>query len=247
MNQYAQKGNATCLPCYPSMADMAKCDHAAIVTMLVSFARASSKLHLQAKTIASISSIATLLFLTSWQSSHAEESPTATPLVAPAPIEARLISDSEISDYLEFMTSKLLMSRQETDPFGSLQDPDAAPKISPIEMPDMPTMPVMTTPFEDVVRMIQVTTVMPGERKFLIGGRSFRVNDVITINYRGQPVRARVEEVSSRQIRFRNVESNDVATRTLEMLPAGMTSGGDSGRSVPGMVPTGPDAPINLD
>jgi hypothetical protein len=184
------------------------------------------------------------------QFAHAQEPGQALDAASPqrvSPLESRLISDSEIEEYLEGLAALLPMATQERDPFGSLQDPDAVPKMAPITMPDMPTMPEMTTPFEDVVRMISVTTVMPSERRFLIGNRSFGVNDVITINYRGQPIRARVEEVSSRQIRFRNVETNHVATRTLEFLPAGMSAGGGSGAAIPGLIPTGPDAPINLD
>lgn len=160
------------------------------------------------------------------------------------PLESRLISDSEVEDYLKQIAAILPMATQERDPFGALQDPDAVPKI-PL-MPDMPAMPEMKTAFEDVVRMINVTMVMPADQKFIIGTRSFGVNDVLTVNYRDQPIRVRVEEVTPTKIRFRNVESDDVATRTLEILPAGMSAGG-SRRSIPGLIPTGPDVPIDLD
>lgn len=162
------------------------------------------------------------------------------------PLESRLISDSEIDEYLNKISAMLTMTTRERDPFGSLQDPDAVPKIPLIAMPDMPDMPATTTPFEDVVRLINVTTVMPADRKFLIADRQFSVGDVLTINFRGQPVRAKVEEVSSRRIRFRNVETNTVADRTLEILPAGMSSGG-SRQSIPGLIPTGPNVPIDLE
>jgi len=169
---------------------------------------------------------------------------SADPFVA---IESRLISQSEVDEYIESLAARLLINSQDVDPFGSLQDLDAVPKIDPIAMPEMPEMPAMTTPFEEVIRRINISTVMPAERRFLIGTRSFGLNDVITLNFQGQPIRARVVEVSSRQIRFRNVETNDEASRSLDLLPAGMSAGGGSGSAIPGLIPSGPNAPIDLD
>jgi len=181
-----------------------------------------------------------LQFAPAQEDATPEESRSITPL------ESRLISDSELDDYLETLAAILPMATQERDPFGSLQDPDAVPKAPPIAMPDMPGMPELSTPFKDVVGMINVTTVMPAERRFLIGTRSFGVDDVLTINFRGQPIRAKVEAVSTRQIRFRNLENGDIATRTLELLPPGMSAGG-SNDTIPGLIPTGPNVPIDLD
>lgn len=178
------------------------------------------------------------------QGVHAQERSTVTQDFKP--LESRLISDSEIAEYLATLIPILPMTTRERDPFGSVQDPDAVPKVPVIAMPEMPDMPAMTTPFEDVVRLINVSTVMPGDRRFLIGDRQFGVGDVITINFRGQPLRAKVEEVSSRRIRFLNMESGAVADRTLELLPAGMSSGG-SRPSIPGLIPTGPNVPIDME
>jgi len=180
------------------------------------------------------------------QDSQSAEAAEAAPKIVP--LESRLISDSEIDDFLASMAAMLAIAARERDPFGAMQDPDAVPKIDPITMPDMPVMPVMSTPFEDVVRQININTVIPAEKRFLIGNRSFRVNDELTINFRGQPVRAKVEAVSSREIRFRNVENNDVAVRKLEMLPPGMSAGGSGGgQAVLGLAPASSDAPIDLD
>jgi len=166
---------------------------------------------------------------------------------AVTPLESRLISDSELEEYIEKLIEYLPMATQERDPFGAMQDPDAVPTIAlDTIMPDTIVMPEFTTPFEDVVRMINVSTIMPADKRFLIGTRSFGVNDVVTFNYRGQSIRARVEAVTSREIRFRNVDNEDVATRALEILPAGMSAGGDS-RNIPGLIPTGPNVPIDLD
>lgn len=168
----------------------------------------------------------------------------ADPFVA---IDSRLLSESEVDEYIEVMASRLLINSQEVDPFGALQDPDAVPKVDPIATPEMPVVPQMTTPFDEVIRRINITTVMPSERKFLIGTRSFGLNDVITLNFQGQPVRARVTGVSSRNIRFRNVETNDEASLSLDLMPAGMSAGGGSGSAIPGLIPSGPSAPIDLD
>ncbi len=210
-------------------------------------ARASCPQHVQSMTrsagsnLASGAILALGLFYAGLFPAHAQEQPEEASGFTP--LESRLISDSEIGEYLSALIATLPMTTQERDPFGLFQDPDAVPKLPPVAMPDMGTL---STPFDDVIRMIQVSTVMPADRKFLIGTRSFGVADVITINYRGQPVRAKVEEVTSRQIRFRNVETNATATRTLEILPAGMSAGGSRG-AIPGLIPTGPNVPIDLD
>jgi len=175
-----------------------------------------------------------------------EESSAPASEPSMTPLESRLISDSELEEYIEKLAGSLPMAKQERDPFGAMQDPDAVPTTPLIEMPDTIVMPEFTTPFEDVVRMINVSTIMPADNRFLIGTRSFGINDVVTFNYQGQSIRARVEAVTSREIRFRNVDSDDVATRTLEIMPAGMSAGGGS-RNIPGLIPTGPNVPIDLD
>lgn len=163
-----------------------------------------------------------------------------------APTPSRLVSDSELEAYLEQVFALLPMTSRLTDPFGSIQDPDAAPPPPPaieFDIPDAPETPAI--PFSEVVNRINITTIMPGENRFLVGTRSFQVNDVIPVNYRGQTYQVRVESVSSSRIRFRNEENDESANHDLDLLPAGMSAGG-SQSSVPGMIRTGPDVPIDL-
>jgi hypothetical protein len=87
---------------------------------------------------------------------------------------------------------------------------------------------------------------MPGEKRFLLGTRSFKQGDIMPLNYRNKQIHALVTEVTSRQISFRNQDSGETAVRKLDMLPAGMTPG-SHGISAPGMVPDRPNAPIDLE
>ena len=100
--------------------------------------------------------------------------------------------------------------------------------------------------FADIIRLIIVTTIMPGEKRFLVGTRSFAQGDHIPLTFRNKQIRVEVTQVTSHQITFRNLENGEIASRKLDMLPAGMTPG-LRGISAPGMVPDKPNAPIELE
>lgn len=167
------------------------------------------------------------------------------PLVNTLP--SRQVGTDELVPYVESLSSVFLMRGRAADPFGQLQDPDAKPIIkAPVAGAVKRAAPIQATPFSDIVGMIVVTTIMPGEKRFLIGTRSIKQGDQIPLSFRGRPIRVQVTEVTSRQIGFRNLDSGETASRKLDMLPPGMTPG-NSGITAPGMVPDRPNAPIELE
>jgi hypothetical protein len=174
-------------------------------------------------------------------SSSQQESKTADK--APS----RLVDTADLAPYLESISAQFLIRGRVRDPFGKIQDPTVKPVVkAPTTSGIRRTAPVQTTPFADIVRKISITTVMPGEKRFLIGTRSFKQGEQMPLNFRGKTIRAQVTEVTSQQISFRNLESGENATRRLDLLPAGMTSGNHE-ITAPGMVPDRPNAPIELE
>ena len=162
-------------------------------------------------------------------------------------LPSRQVGATELEPYVASISSTLLMRGRATDPFGQLQDPDAKPIIkAPVAGAVKRAAPIQATPFADIVGMIVVTTIMPGEKRFLIGTRSVKQGDQLPLSFRGRPIRVQVTEVTSRQIGFRNLDSGETAARKLDLLPAGMTPGNNA-ITAPGMVPDRPDAPIELE
>ncbi len=160
--------------------------------------------------------------------------------------KSRYVRDEQMTDYLSELSAVLTASKRTIDPFGQSQDPDAKPIIrTPVAMPNR-VAPVQATPFSDIIRLIKVTTVMPSERKFLIGTRSLKVGDRLPLTYRGRELNVEIASVSSRAIQFRNIENGETADLTLDLLPPGMTPG-TSGIKAFGMIPDRPDAPLDLD
>jgi hypothetical protein len=159
---------------------------------------------------------------------------------------SRRIGEELMPAYLQVLTAVLSISKRETDPFGQVQDPDVKPVIKTPIAKAPRVAPMQATPFADIIRLIKVTTVMPSERKFLIGTRSIKQGDRIPLTFRGRSIKVEVASVSSRSIDFRNVENGETASLSLNMMPAGMTPGGEV-ITAPGMTPDLPDAPLDLD
>ena len=159
---------------------------------------------------------------------------------------SRRVTPEDLTKYVQTIGLALSISGRETDPFGQLQDPDAKPIIKPTIASPKRVAPMQATPFSDIVSLIRVTTIMPGERSFLIGNRSVKQGDRIPLAFRGKSISVEVESVSSNRIRFRKCDNNETADLTLNMLPPGMKPGQDGIRA-PGMVPDNPNAPIDLD
>lgn len=161
-------------------------------------------------------------------------------------LPSRYVGEAELEPYIASFTAIFSMRRRDTDPFGQVQDPDAKPVIKTPIARTQRAAPMQATPFADIVRMIKVTTIMPGERKFLIGTRSVSQGDRIPLAFRGKNILVEVASVSSDRIQFRNLENGETAELSLRMLPPGMKPGND-GIHAPGMMPDNPNAPIDLD
>jgi hypothetical protein len=160
---------------------------------------------------------------------------------------SRFVGEADLDAYVESFSAVLSMKDRATDPFGQLQDPDAKPVIKPsIAKKTTRVQSIQATPFSDIIRLIKVTTVMPGEKRFLVETRSFKQGGRIPLGFRGKTINVEITSVSSRQIDLRNLETGETASIKMDLLPVGMTPG-TRGITAPGMVPDSPNAPINLD
>jgi hypothetical protein len=159
---------------------------------------------------------------------------------------SRLVGPAELDAYVASLGAMFSMKSRETDPFGQAQDPNAKPVIKTVAKATQRAPQLQATPFSDIIRMIVVTTIMPKEKRFLVGTRSIAQGDRIPLTFRGKQIQVEVTEVSSREIAFRNLDNGETATRKLDMLPAGMTPG-NRGITARGMVPDRPNAPLELD
>ncbi len=187
----------------------------------------------------------------------APAAPLVTPEKTPAPkpkeagpvstTPSRFVGAAELDPFVAALTSAFSMRDRETDPFGQPQDPNAKPVVKTTIAKVTQRAPQLTvTPFADIVRLIVVTTIMPGEKRFLVGTRSVSQGDRIPLSFRNKQIRVEVTEVTSKQIVLRNLDTGETATRKLDMLPVGMTPG-LRGITAPGMVPDRPNAPIELE
>lgn len=171
------------------------------------------------------------------------EKPSPSPSATPS----RYVQEEDVEAHVNTLSSIFSIRNRATDPFGQYQDPDAKPivKASP-NKPKSRVTQVQAFPFSDIIRLIKVTTIMPGEKRFLVGTRSIKEGDSIPLSFRGRSYKVVVAGVSSRSIEFRNSESGEVAALTLNLLPVGMTPG--NGKiTAPGMVPENAGAPLELD
>lgn len=186
-------------------------------------------------------------------SGHEGAADTAAPgqPKTPGPVSltpSRYVTPDDFGGYVASMNASLLISGHDVDSFGQYQDPTAKPVIrTNLNQPKRVTPVYRATPFSDIVSLIRVSTVMPGDRKFLIGDREIHLGQHIPITFRGKDMKIEVTGVSASEIQFRNVESGETAPLKLNLLPAGMTPGIGGLRAAPGMVPQDNKAPIHLD
>ncbi|MGL4398922.1 MAG: hypothetical protein ACRCXD_03560 [Luteolibacter sp.] len=185
------------------------------------------------------------------ESAAARPEKTSKPIVkevSPASTTpSRQIGPAELEAYVTSLASVFSSRERTTDPFGQLQDPDAKPVIkTPIASATKRIAPAQATPFADIIQLITVTTIMPGEKRFLIGTRSIKLGDQIPVSFRGKQMRVLVTDVTSQLIAFKNLDNGETASRKLDMLPVGMNRG-NRGISAPGMTLDQPNAPIELE
>ena len=164
-------------------------------------------------------------------------------------LPSRYVGAAELEAYLGTMSSVFLSKARDKDPFGHYQDPDAKPVVkATVAKTSTRAAPVKVTPLSEIIQLITITTIMPGDKSFLVGNRLVKQGEEITLNWRGKQIRVQVTDVTSRLIGFNNAETGETGARQLDMLPPGMQFGSGGGKIIAaGMTPDRPNAPIELE
>jgi len=153
----------------------------------------------------------------------------------------------DLKTYIAELANQLAIRSRVSDPFAQLQDPNAKPQVKPtVAKTARRTAPEPPATLSDIVGRIEITTIMPKDRRFLVGSRSIGQGDKVPIAFRNKQIRTEVTEVSSHRIAFRNLDTGEIGVRQLNILPPGMTPGTRT-LTAPGMVPTNPNAPLEID
>lgn len=170
------------------------------------------------------------------------------PLPDPVDSLPSRFAGNDTEPYIAARAAVFSMRNRATDPFGLYQDPDAKPVIRKIvsDLPGKRLAALPPTPLSDIVKLIRVTTIMPSEKQFLVGTRSFSEGDEFPLVFQEKTLRMKVVEVTSRRILFKNLDNGEEAALETGMLPPGMIAGGTEMRP-PGMVATGEDIPLKLE
>ncbi|MEP2775210.1 MAG: hypothetical protein ABJQ29_02070 [Luteolibacter sp.] len=180
------------------------------------------------------------------KSSGAQGSGDDLPEAAPVDSQPSRFAGEDAEAYIRARAAIFSMRNRVTDPFGLHQDPNVKPVVRNIvnNMPRRQSV-LPPTPLAEIVKQIPVTTIMPSEKKFLVGVRTFTEGDEFPLVYRGKTLQIRITEVSAKQISFMNVESGESGTLLTGILPPGMVAGGGNSRPA-GMISSNEDAPLDL-
>jgi hypothetical protein len=186
--------------------------------------------------------------------SSTREAPKATPESKPKAgsstlnlgTASRLIASADIESYLSAMASTLSMHKRPNDVFGLSQDTSVKPIIAAADGTISRRPVIAATPLNDIVQQLKITTVILGQKSFLVGTRTFQQGGQLPLSHRGKIIHAEITEVTSQQISFRNKETGETAVRKMDMMPTGMTSGNKT-MMPPGLVTDPANAPIELD
>lgn len=197
----------------------------------------------------------TLVLLTSVAAHSSPLAPAAPPAPAAAaaaaakanaPMPSRYAS-TDLKAYVEALANQLAIRTRASDPFGQLQDPNAKPVIKPTVTKTVRRATVEPpASLSDIVGRIEITTIMPRDKRFLVGSRSIGQGDKIPLNYHNRQIHTEVTEVSSRRIVFRNIDTGELGVRQLNLLPQGMTPG-TRNIGAPGMVPASPNSALEIE
>ncbi|MGC4017631.1 MAG: hypothetical protein QM755_24410 [Luteolibacter sp.] len=153
----------------------------------------------------------------------------------------------DVSAYVESLATVFAIRSRTTDPFGQPQDIDAKPiKPKVTHAPTVRQAAIPPTPYSEIVSQIQVTTVIPGEERFLSGNRAFKKGDRFPILFRGRNYPTEIVEVTAERIVMKNQETGESGAIKLDMLPSGMTKGGKPG-GIPGVQPSRADTPLEIE
>ena len=145
---------------------------------------------------------------------------------APLPVDDKpsRFAGGDMAAYTQSRAAVFSMVKRETDPFGLNQDPSVklAPKKTTTQAPQKRLAALPPTPLGEIVKLIRVTTIMPGEKKFLVGIRTFSEGDEFPLMFQGKRMRMKITEVSAKRIIFNNLENGEKASLETGMLPPGM-------------------------
>lgn len=160
---------------------------------------------------------------------------------------SRYVGETDLDSYVESLAAIFSMRGRATDPFGQYQDPDAKPviKTTVAKKQGRPAQ-IQLAPLSEIVQKIPVTTIIPREKKFLVGSREFKLGGILPATFRTKTIKLEIVSVTSQLIEFRNLENGETATLKIEILPLGM-SHGTRGITAPGMTPDNQNAPLELD
>lgn len=140
--------------------------------------------------------------------------------------QASRYAGQEPSSYISSLSPLFSIAKRVTDPFCQPQDPNAKPRIIPnSNKPQRRTTTEPAKQLTHIVAQIPITTIMPREKRFLVGSRSISEGENLTLNHQNKLIHAKVTEVTSAKIVFTNTETGEQAVRTLSLLPAGMSPG----------------------
>lgn len=154
---------------------------------------------------------------------------------------------AEVSTYIASISSVFSIRGRATDPFAQAQDPTVKPikpKIVQSAIAKPAALPSIK--FSEIIAKIPVTTIIPGENRFLVGARSFLKGDRFPVRYGSRVYQTMIVEVSAQNILFRNMENGETGNLTLDLMPQGMSKG-NQGVLAPGMRPARADTPLELD
>ncbi len=186
--------------------------------------------------------------------SASKEAPKATPenklkgssTTLDLAIASRLIASADVESYLSAMGSTLSMHHRPNDVFGLSQDTSVKPAIASSDGTISRRPAIAAIPLSEVVQKLKITTVILGQKSFLVGTRAFKQGDQLPLSHRNKIIHAEVTEVTSQQISFRNKETGETAIRKMDIMPTGILPGSKA-LTPPGLVTDPANAPIELD
>lgn len=141
--------------------------------------------------------------------------------------QASRYAGQDTTAYTSSLSSLFSIAKRVTDPFCQPQDPNAKPRIIPnSNKPQRRTNTAEPAKqLSNIVGQIPITTIMPREKRFLVGSRSITEGENLTLNHQNKLIHTKVTEVTSARIVFINTETGEQAVRTLSLRPEGMTPG----------------------
>lgn len=180
------------------------------------------------------------------RSSDSSGAADGLPKAGPVDTQPSRYAGEDTEPYIRARAAIFSMRNRMTDPFGLNQDPNVKPVVKNIVANKPRRQAALPpTPLSEIVKQIRVTTIMPSEKKFLVGVRIFSEGDEFPLVYRGKTLQVRIMEVSAQQIIFKNIASGEVGILQADVLPPGMIAGGGNSRP-PGMISNDDDTPLDL-